>query len=288
MDYLEMMMLEEEFNYNDLVAVNENAQFRLLPKFRTLKGRYPEIAKYFSQIEKVEESFAKLGKDSPISDINKVLILALNVYTTYLEFANCILIFIPISGWISYIINRGFVLLCEQGAFELSKSNVNKCINAFEKTKVETKDNKVKEQCDKNIKELKDLLNDLNEKKKAVVMSKESATEEFLEMMSLIDEECNDCDDEDSKKKDEDSEEDGEDEGIDEFYSAEACQGKSKGKKVITEEDDEDEDTEDDEDTSVDESGDFRDEFYEDDAEARAALHNDVTEEFLAMMGDIE
>ena len=113
------------------------------------------------------------------------------------------------------------------------------------------------------------------------VISKRSSTEEFLEMMSLIDEECKDCDDEDS-------EEDGEDEGIDEFYSAEACQGKSKGKKVITEEDDEDEDTEDDEDTSVDESGDFRDEFYEDDAEARAALHNDVTEEFLAMMGDIE
>ena len=285
MDYLEMIMLEEECIDADMQSiVTENAKYRFFPKLKILAQRYPELGKYRRKVEKVDEFFKTLNKDTPSGEIHKILILLIDILTTMNEWFSVVVIFIPFVGWIYNAILKLWTLLYEQGAFELAKNDLKKCIKELEKLKSETDNEQIKDKCDQYIKEMENMLKELGSKKS----TKESATEEFLEMMSLIDEECKDCDDEDSKKKDEESEEDGEDEGIDEFYSAEACQGKSKGKKVITEEDDEDEDAEDDEDTSVDESGDFRDEFYEDDAEARAALHNDVTEEFLAMMGDIE
>lgn len=318
-----------ENGYDEEFTLQENAQFHILPKFKLLMDRYPELGKYQTQLKNIEEMFAKLGKDSPVSVLNKFLMLLIRFESTLTEWVSIAYVIIPISGWILLPMVRVISWLWDTGAFELAKSNTNKMINELEKIKSQTKDAKVKKHCDEQIKKLKDTLNDLNKNKKFKFTMDESAnyfammeaddietdaeidkvaaagseddddtdvteaTKEFFDMLNSIREgdgcgECPDDDDEDITDDDEVSV----DVEVDEFYAEESCKSsKKKSKKKAVKEDDAEDDEDSDDDDDVEDSveeGAFRDDFYDSDAEAAAAIHNNVTEEFFATLAAIK
>ena len=318
-----------ENGYDEEFTLQENAQFHILPKFKLLMDRYPELGKYQTQLKNIEEMFSKLGKDSPVSDLNKFLMLLIRFESTLAEWVSIAYVIIPISGWILLPMIRVISWLWDTGAFELAKSNTNKMINELEKIKSQTKDAKVKKHCDEQIKKLKDTLNDLNKNKKFKFTMDESAnyfammeaddietdaeidkvaaagseddddtdgteaTKEFFDMLNSIREGdgCGACPDDDNEDITDDDEV-SVDVEVDEFYVEESCKSsKKKSKKKAVKEDDAEDDEDSDDDDDVEDSieeGTFRDDFYDSDAEAAAAIHNNVTEEFFATLAAIK
>ena len=318
---------------DDENIIQENAQYHVLPKFKMLADRYPELGRYQRQLGKAETELNKIGKDSPISNINKVYGLLLGFFSDISEWASVPFVIVPIVGWITLPLNKLSQMLIDQGAFELAKSNTRKMIAELGKVKAKSKDKSVKKACDNRIDKLQTTLEELGNKKKAgVIMKKEStnyfammeaddqdtndeinkvtdnesneedtddgveATKEFFDMLNSIQEGdgCGECPDDDTDDITDDDEV-SVDVEVDEFYVEESCKSsKKKSKKKAVKEDDaeEDEDSDDDQDDdgaedSVEE-GTFRDDFYDSDAEAAAAIHNNVTDEFFATLAAIK
>lgn len=307
--------------------IQENAQYHLLPKFKILSDRYPELGRYQRQLGKAETELNKIGKDSPISNINKVAGLLLGFFSDISEWASVPFVIVPIVGWIVLPLNKLNQLLIDQGAFELAKSNTRKMIAELGKVKAKSKEASVKKECDNRIDKLQETLDELGNKKKAgVVMRREStnyfammeaddqetndeinkvtgsydddtdgteATKEFFDMLNSIRESdgCGACPDDDNEDITDDDEV-SVDVEVDEFYAEESCKSsKKKSKKKAVKEDDAEDDEDSDDDDDVEDSieeGTFRDDFYDSDAEAAAAIHNNVTEEFFATLAAIK
>ena len=146
-------------NYDDDELFTEAAsKFSILPKFKKLVDRYPELKEYEKLVVEVNNLAVQSGNSDKITPmtarkIGTVLLKvwrALTSISGVLTLPFCILLF-PIMN---YLINRLMVWGMESGELAIAESAILRSIQNATAIREATKDPAVKKKCDKLLKEL--------------------------------------------------------------------------------------------------------------------------------------
>lgn len=151
---------EEEF------LLENNIKFSFLPKFNSLKKRYPEYGKYTDLVKKAEVLVASTSSEKMTMQV----VTDIFIFFTKIEqlFANigsaitlplCIFIF-PIVG---HLITRAIAYLWEQGEYLLAKQKGKDILRRLNTLKTKTTDKSLIAQYDKAIKDVSESLNKIDE-----------------------------------------------------------------------------------------------------------------------------
>lgn len=135
--------------------LEEKVKFSFLPRFK----QHPELKSMYSSIDEAEKLLNSNGEPTKntVENLFKVALRILDIYYNIISVITlpmCILI-API---ISHLIGRGIEYAIKCGEVLVAESSTKKVIKKLGKIKKETKDPKVKEKCDKQIKSLSDKL----------------------------------------------------------------------------------------------------------------------------------
>ena len=148
-------------NYDDDELFTEAAsKFSVLPKFRKLVSRYPELKEYEKLVTEVNDLAVQTGNSDKITPmtarkIGTVLLKVWRALTSIggvLTLPFCILLF-PI---VDYLINRLMVWGMETGELAIAESAILRSIQNATAIRTTTNDPAVRKKCDKLIKELND------------------------------------------------------------------------------------------------------------------------------------
>lgn len=200
-------------NYDDDELFTEAAsKFSILPKFKKLVDRYPELTGYEKLVNEVNDIAIKSGNPDKITSMTarKIGTVIIKVWRAFAAVGGvlllpfCIFIF-PI---ISLLINRLWVWGLETGEIAIAENAILKSIQNATAIRAATNDPAVKKKCDKLIKELNDKYQKLQvpeelrkTNKKAKTVKESADDDDFdvddIEFTSMVDDdEEDDIDDE--------------------------------------------------------------------------------------------
>lgn len=140
--------------------LEEEVKFSFLPRFK----QHPELKSMYSSIDEAEKLLNSEGEPTKNS-VEKFFKLALRILDIYYNI--CSVITLPmcilIAPIISHLIGRGIEYAIKCGEVLVAESSTKKAIEKLNKVKKETKDPKIKEKCEKQIKSLSDKLSKLKQ-----------------------------------------------------------------------------------------------------------------------------
>lgn len=152
-EVMESAIDDRIFGYEYLT---EGAKFSILPRFKTLKNKYPELSKYEGLV-KESQNLLLLAEETPPKDFGtkcaKIITTVIGVLSSIdsvILLPFCVFIF-PVIG---LLFDRLIVWACESLQFTFAENQVMNTIQALTKLKNSTTDKKLKHQCEVNIKKL--------------------------------------------------------------------------------------------------------------------------------------
>lgn len=152
-EVLESTIDDRIFEYE---VMTESAKFTFLPRFKTLKGKYPELAKYEGVVNEAQMLLLQSEGTIPSNfgpkcakTITTILGILFSIESVLL-LPFCIFIF-PI---IDYLLMRLCVWACEEIQFSFAEKQINTTLQALIRLKNSTTDKKLKSQCETHIKKL--------------------------------------------------------------------------------------------------------------------------------------
>lgn len=187
----ELVMENSLFLLESEEILNEKAKFSILPKFKLLCNKYPELKEHSGLMSEVEELLAESGKGMGGKGLAlKICRCVLRVYhilqsiDSVILLPFCVLLF-PI---VILLAKRAFIFLSEAGEFKLAEAQSNLMIQELTKLMNETKDNSVKKKCQAQIDKIKANKSKLKEDVLFETMSLDEAYNIILEGVEFEDE----------------------------------------------------------------------------------------------------